>query len=617
MQWEDESEDVSGGLVRGEAPDHAPGSVCGHPKAKAHAGRAAGRDKAAAPDVPQDATMSEALTEIGAVLCSSLEPEAVVDGILNQLRRIVPHDSADILLLDGENLTSLARLRDNRRESVRWVLNGSVADMPALKTMAETLKPVVVKEAVGLPGWAAQEGSLPVRSYAGAPIRVKDRVIGFLGVNSSRPGFFSDSDAERLFSFADHAGIAIENASLYNQIRIELGERRRAEEELRRYQTQLEELVAERTRELSDTNEALRVEVMERHHLAELEREARQFAESLREAGMALSSTLEFDQVLDRILVEIGRVVPFDCCSIFLVAGDSFQLIRKIESWSRTAKADCSANVLESAQVFQDLLLQNAVGMLSSLSAVEVGDVRALEAFASLPHDVPVRSLLVSPVSYKGTLLASIVLGKNEAGFFTPEMVDRVGAFAHNAAMAVENARLFRRTQELAITDNLTRLYNRHHFFVQGEHLFQIAKRHGKDLSAIMLDLDHFKKVNDTYGHSVGDRVLMAAAQTCRDVLRKTDILGRYGGEEFVLLLPETDLSGAVTVGENLRRHLSEKVVAEDGNRVSTTASLGVAQYLTDSDRSLDDLLKRADQALYHAKRHGRNRVCASGCYRK
>jgi diguanylate cyclase (GGDEF)-like protein len=162
--------------------------------------------------------------------------------------------------------------------------------------------------------------------------------------------------------------------------------------------------------------------------------------------------------------------------------------------------------------------------------------------------------------------------------------------------------------ERLAITDSLTGLYNHRHFFELAGREFQRARRYQLALSVIMLDIDEFKRVNDGYGHAIGDQVLQGVAECCRNELRGVDVTGRYGGDEFVAMLPETGLSAACQVAERLRKCIAEKVLDTRAGRVTVTVSLGVAA-LDDEHLTPETLLDRADQALYVAKQNGRNRV--------
>lgn len=161
----------------------------------------------------------------------------------------------------------------------------------------------------------------------------------------------------------------------------------------------------------------------------------------------------------------------------------------------------------------------------------------------------------------------------------------------------------------LASTDELTGLANRREFMRSGELELSRARRYGHPLSCVLLDLDHFKRVNDTYGHLAGDAVLRTVGQTILGARRDHDIVARYGGEEIVLLLPHTGLEGAITVAERHRASIGLLEVTFQGTKIPVTASLG-ATTMEDKGQDLKDLLDEADQALYVAKERGRNRVC-------
>ncbi len=184
-----------------------------------------------------------------------------------------------------------------------------------------------------------------------------------------------------------------------------------------------------------------------------------------------------------------------------------------------------------------------------------------------------------------------------------------ISIFASQVAITLENARLYIEVQQLAITDALLDIYNRRGLFTLGAREVERAQRLQRPLSALILDFDFFKRVNDTYGHAVGDAVLHEVAQRCRSNIRGIDLIGRYGGEEFAVLLPETDLATSHIIAERLRTAVANTPIAtQRGGDVTVTISLGVAA-LTASTPDLAALLHHADEALYVAKRRGRNRV--------
>ncbi|MCP4902197.1 MAG: diguanylate cyclase [bacterium] len=160
----------------------------------------------------------------------------------------------------------------------------------------------------------------------------------------------------------------------------------------------------------------------------------------------------------------------------------------------------------------------------------------------------------------------------------------------------------------LATTDSLTGICNRRQFFDLAATQFEKCKQANASLSALVLDLDRFKTVNDTHGHDVGDTVLIRTVGVCLEVLEDSSILGRLGGEEFAVLLPGVPLSDAARIAEEMRNAVAEMPVTAESNRVQVTVSIGGATLQT-SDIGIEDLLKRADSALYRAKKGGRNRV--------
>ena len=166
-----------------------------------------------------------------------------------------------------------------------------------------------------------------------------------------------------------------------------------------------------------------------------------------------------------------------------------------------------------------------------------------------------------------------------------------------------------RRLHEIARTDPLTGVSNRRRFLELFAREFERVHRYGGELSCVMLDLDHFKAINDRHGHAAGDRVLVAAAEAFRGSLRTADVIARWGGEEFALLLPQTNLAGAQAVAERCRRALEEATITAEGERVPVTVSVGVAGLRGGGLDSPDALMRSADEALYEAKSSGRNRV--------
>jgi diguanylate cyclase (GGDEF)-like protein len=162
----------------------------------------------------------------------------------------------------------------------------------------------------------------------------------------------------------------------------------------------------------------------------------------------------------------------------------------------------------------------------------------------------------------------------------------------------------------MTIVDGLTQIHNKRYLFEALDREFIRARRHARDLSVVMFDIDYFKKINDQYGHLAGDYVLRELARIVQERTRRDEVLARYGGEEFTILLPETALEGATALAESIRARVASHPFEFQGERIPLTISLGCAK-LSAADRSAQDLIQRADEKLYEAKRQGRDRVCS------
>jgi diguanylate cyclase (GGDEF)-like protein len=187
------------------------------------------------------------------------------------------------------------------------------------------------------------------------------------------------------------------------------------------------------------------------------------------------------------------------------------------------------------------------------------------------------------------------------------ENASSVRRLADHLALVINNISLYERNEQLVIVDELTQLYNRRFLYQELARELERAKRYDEKFSILMSDLDHFKKINDTHGHGVGDLVLKAAAAHFKANLRPSDFACRFGGEEFVLILPKTGGDDALRFAERIRQSLAEQTVSWDGGKsLRATISIGIAEFAK-SD-TLDSLLSRADAGLYLAKEQGRNR---------
>jgi diguanylate cyclase (GGDEF)-like protein len=209
--------------------------------------------------------------------------------------------------------------------------------------------------------------------------------------------------------------------------------------------------------------------------------------------------------------------------------------------------------------------------------------------------------------SRNGTLLNEREL-EGEAALDNGDRIKIGGTIFKYLSGADAEAAYFEEIFQLSITDGLTQVGNRKFFDETLEREFSRARRHGRPVSVLVVDIDHFKQVNDTHGHLTGDFVLRQVADAMKQRIRRDEILARYGGEEFAILVAETELAGAAQLAEDLRAAVETREIVFQETRIAVTVSIGCAE-LSPDDKTASDLFQRADEKLYAAKRGGRNRV--------
>ncbi|MEW6172181.1 MAG: diguanylate cyclase [Bacillota bacterium] len=226
--------------------------------------------------------------------------------------------------------------------------------------------------------------------------------------------------------------------------------------------------------------------------------------------------------------------------------------------------------------------------------------------------DPEVKSYVCYPLAIGGRAFGWVRVCSMKPNFFDPEIRKPIEGFVTVTAAVVSNLRLSELNRNLSLTDPLTNLYNRRFLEEYFQRHIAEANRRREAFAIIFLDIDQFKMINDTYGHDVGDRVLATIARTIKGSLREMDLMVRYGGEEFVIVLPNTDLQGGLVVAEKLRQNAaSTSISLESGESFFLTVSLGVAEYTPGTGLTSDEMIQRADEAMYQAKLMGKNRVVA------
>jgi len=227
-----------------------------------------------------------------------------------------------------------------------------------------------------------------------------------------------------------------------------------------------------------------------------------------------------------------------------------------------------------------------------------------------LPKAMPARSVLAVPLLSRGRLIGVLVaVDRQRVGHFTNRDARLLSLTLEPASVAIDNALLLKRSEELSITDDLTKLYNSRYLNATLRREVERSKRYRTPVSLIFLDLDGFKNVNDQHGHLWGSRTLVEVGRVLGSTVREIDVLSRFGGDEFTVILPQTGPEGAAIIAERIRQKIAETIfLASYGLNVRITASLGIASF-PDHGRTKDDLLARADQAMYLVKGRGKNGV--------
>lgn len=503
-------------------------------------------------DAKRRAEEAETLRRAAAVVTSSLDQAEAISLILEQLAQVVPYDSAAVLFGKPDHLEIVGGRGFADPESVLgWELPLISQNPGAVVYLSR--KPVKVDNILAeYPTFNERtKTDLFIKSWLGVPLIVQGRCIGVLSLDSHELNHFNQDDIRLVSAFADQVAIGLENARLY-----------------------------------TDTSRA-----------------ANAF-ETIYRISQIISSNIRAVDIYPAIHQAVSELMPTEFFCISLFDRDA-EMIHDVYMVDRGETLDLSSRPIDKglfSKVYRDgkSLLFNTFSeaMIAQHGAVLVGDLDE--------KDIS-QSILIVPLKAASGTIGVLSTQSYLPNIYTEMHRDILELLAVNVAIALENARLFDEVQQLAITDPVTHLFNRRKFDELANMEFDRSRRYGRPLCAIMIDLDHFKLVNDTYGHLIGDQVLVSLANCYKQNVRNIDVLARFGGEEFVIILPETASAEAYAMAERLRYETDKLKIKTKKGVIQVTISLGVVEQ-DDSCKNLSELINRADRAMYASKHAGRNK---------
>ena len=333
--------------------------------------------------------------------------------------------------------------------------------------------------------------------------------------------------------------------------------------------------------------------------------------EALLELTSLASSTLNPKEVLYLIVKKISEILKVTRCSMISINAEDQRYAQVLSTFEDPSITNIRLDLEKYPEI------RNA---LSSRKPVIIKDARKdplMKEVKDVIAPLGIQSILVIPIFFREEIIGTMLLRTSRANHaFTKREIHLCVALAKASSHALYNAFLFQKLyrekaklEKLAITDYLTGIYNIRYFYSRLEEEFSRAERYRMPLSCIMLDIDHFKKINDSYGHRIGDFILREFAQIVKRYTRKSDLLARYGGEEFILLLPQTSLKGALIEARRLQKVVREIRFRQLREGQGITVSFGISCFPDKGVKKSDDLINFADNALYKAKEKGRDLI--------
>ncbi|MCK5241464.1 sensor domain-containing diguanylate cyclase [bacterium] len=328
----------------------------------------------------------------------------------------------------------------------------------------------------------------------------------------------------------------------------------------------------------------------------------------LYEVAKKLSGILKLESMLDEARLEVAQVLPHhfsaqsdeDVRLAFYIPEEESSDFQRAETQEHEISDEGFPDVLQTENL--------RIWLGETFSSLRIKEMTSDPRFHSLCQAMPFRSMLIIPLVMHEIVIGIMALGSNQPGSFSPQDFKQTEVLGKQIVFALRKALLYRKVQTLSFTDSQTGLYVHRFFQDRLREELHRAERYHQPLSLIMLDMDHFKNINDKYGHQVGDAVLVESAARIKEMAGEIALVARYGGEEFAVLLPNTTKAGAEQVARSINTFLKSSPIDVGELKLNLTISGGVSMYPDDA-YSREALITTADTALYQAKRNGRDLV--------
>ncbi len=480
------------------------------------------------------------IRDIGELSTSSFAFDEMIQTLLTAAVNAVKADSARLVLIDEENLAEVEAFEYQRSSNKTKVYRSTERLDDGLSGQILRRRKVVVVSDTGTYTEATLK-DLEKRSLsvAGIPLAARGKIVGILFLHSNMTGVFTKPEIDNLTVLANHTAVAIDNFVLNKKVK----------------------------------------------------REAKETA-LLYEVSQSLISTLDFDQLLNNILQRLKETFNFLNVSVLLIDEEKrvlythSSIVYSREDRDRRLKIGkdgITGHVADTKQMYY------------------CPDVTKDDYYVAGIENT--QSEVCFPLLTGDRLIGVLDVESSEKDGFSQDAILLLSSLSAQIAIAIDNARLYAETKKLSLTDALTGLSNRRSYELFADAEIRRAERYRRTFVVMMIDFDNFKNYNDKYGHSSGDIVLQKLSKIMKEIIRDVDFLCRYGGDEFVAILPETDASFALDVAERMRKKIAAQRI-----QPKITLSIGIASFPHDA-REKSKLIDLADQACYEAKQRGGNRV--------